>query len=90
MFSPTCKSIFIAAVGFAVMPGNARSQSKFDPKLLAPGRSTLTCYTVKNGKESPIGTFTVRLHTAGDKLTVTAGANVEKVVTVSKPERKWR
>lgn len=55
MFSPTCKSIFAAAVWPALMSDDARSQSKFAHKLLAPGRNTLVCYTVKNGKESPIG-----------------------------------
>lgn len=71
MFSPTRKSIFAAALLFAAVSNNVQSQSKFDPKLLTPGRNTLACYTVKNGKESPIGTLTFGLHAADDKLTVT-------------------
>jgi len=71
MFSPTRKSIFIAAVTLWVtISGNIQAQSKFDPKLLIPGRNTQACYTVKNGKESPIGTLTFGLQTAGDKFTV--------------------
>ncbi|MBC9911047.1 hypothetical protein [Chitinophaga varians] len=72
MFSLTRKSIFIAAVTLWIaISGHIQAQNKFDPKLLTPGRNTLACYTVKNGKESPIGTLTFGLHTAGDKLTVT-------------------
>nr|WP_295875932.1 hypothetical protein [uncultured Chitinophaga sp.] len=73
MFAPFCKTIFItAATLLATLTHHALAQGKFDPKLLKNDRFTLACYKVKNGNETPIGTITVGIHAAGDKLSVTA------------------
>ncbi|MBS0031825.1 DUF3108 domain-containing protein [Chitinophaga sp. 22321] len=57
-----------------------QAQEKFDSKLLQNGKFTLACYTVNDGSESAIGTFTIGINTANDKLaltTITALAGLE-------------
>ncbi|SEW51514.1 DUF3108 domain-containing protein [Chitinophaga arvensicola] len=74
--------LFPAALLFLTAMGNsALAQDKFDSKLLKNGKYTLACYTVNNGSESEIGTFTIGINTSGDKLaltTITALAGLEE------------
>lgn len=82
MFSPSRKSIFIAAAMLlAVISGNVHAQGKFDSKQLKSGSYTMACYTVNNGSETAIGTFTIGVNPSGDKLsltTITALAGLEE------------
>ncbi|MCW3464480.1 DUF3108 domain-containing protein [Chitinophaga nivalis] len=60
-----------ASLSLTAMGGKARAQEKFDSKLLKSGKYTLACYVVNNGDESAIGTFTIGINTANDKLALT-------------------
>lgn len=69
-------SLFLTAIG-----GESQAQEKFDSKLLKNGKYTLACYTVNDGSESAIGTFTIGINASNDKLaltTITALAGLEE------------
>ncbi|NLU92005.1 hypothetical protein [Chitinophaga sp. Ak27] len=67
------KPILLAAASllFTAIAAPAQAQDKFDSKLLKNGKYTLACYSVNGSDASVIGTFTIDINTAGDKLTLT-------------------
>ncbi|MBC9931570.1 hypothetical protein [Chitinophaga qingshengii] len=71
MQSPFRKLIPIAAALLAIITGKVLAQGKFDPKLLQNGQQTLACFAQHEGKELPIGTFTIGVNTDGNRLSLT-------------------
>ncbi len=49
------------ALFFTLNAGISRAQAKFDSKLLKGGKYTLACYTLDNGNETDIGTFSFHI-----------------------------
>lgn len=67
----TSITIFSASLFLVAIGAGSQAQDKFDNKLLKNGKYTLACYSVNDGTESPIGTFTIGIDAANDKLALT-------------------
>jgi hypothetical protein len=83
MLSQFRTSILISSASLLLtfISSKGKAQEKFDSKLLKNGKYTLACYAVNGNNESEIGTFTIGINAANDKLaltTITALAGLEE------------
>ncbi|SHL39096.1 hypothetical protein SAMN05444266_103173 [Chitinophaga jiangningensis] len=63
---------FALLLALSLFANRSEAQSKFDTKLLTPGKYNLTCFAIRDGGETEIGNFSLGIKTSADQLLLDA------------------
>jgi len=67
---------FACLLALGLFANNSAAQSRFDRKMLHPGKYNLTCFAIKDGEETEIGAFKLNVKTDNNQLLVAANMTI--------------